>query len=281
MIKKIFITIVIIFFLIMGILINSRFVATKGLITKEYTIINSNLPLGFDGMKILHFSDILYNSNTNQKDIDKIVEECNLIKPDIIIFSGDLVGKNYKLTAKDKQYLITLLKKLDSSYGKYAIIGDNDYNDLVTVKDIYLNSDFNILDNDYDIIYDDDGESIFLGGIASSIEKQADGDAVMNYFNNNKDIDYKIIVLHEPDYIDEIIPKYDINLILGGHSLNGQVNIPLIKNILLQQEAYKYYNNYYKINDTDIFISSGIGVARTNFRFNNKPSINFYRFRIE
>jgi hypothetical protein len=265
----------------MGLLIHSRFVSTKGLVTKEYTIINQNLPTGFEGIKILHFSDILYNNNTYQKDIDKIVEENNLLEPDIIIFSGDLVGNNYQLKAKDKEYLIKVLSALESNYGKYAILGDNDYNDLATVKDIYLNSGFTVLDNDYDIIYNDQNEAIFIGGISSSIEKEADCEAIMNYFNNNADIDYKIIILHEPDYIDNIIPKYDISLILGGHSLNGQINIPLIKNLLLQKEAHKYYKNYYKINNTDIYISSGIGNVNTNFRLNNKPSINFYRLNNE
>ena len=39
----------------------------------------------------------------------------------------------------------------------------------------------------------------------------------------------------------------------------------------------KYYENYYKVNDTDLYVSSGIGESRINFRLFNKPSINFYR----
>ena len=37
------------------------------------------------------------------------------------------------------------------------------------------------------------------------------------------------------------------------------------------------YENYYKVNDTDLYVSSGIGESRINFRLFNKPSINFYR----
>ena len=35
-----------------------------------------------------------------------------------------------------------------------------------------------------------------------------------------------------------------------------------------------YFNT---LNETDLYISSGIGVSRINFRLFNKPSINFYR----
>ncbi len=281
MLKKIFIIIVSLFLLVMGVLVHSRFVSTKGLITKEYSLQDNSLPTSFNTLKIVHFSDILYSANTNHKDIEKIEEEIKLINPKLIVFTGDLVSNNYKLKAKDKEYLINILSNLDAAYGKYAILGDSDYSDLATVKDIYLNSGFQVLDNDYDIIYTKDKESIFLGGISSSIQKDADIDAVMSYFDNNNDIDYKIILLHEPDYLDNIIPKYNINLILAGHSLNGQINIPLIKNIFLQDQAKKYYKNYYKINNTNIYISSGIGVVKSNFRLNNKPSINFYRLKNE
>ena len=36
------------------------------------------------------------------------------------------------------------------------------------------------------------------------------------------------------------------------------------------------YENYYKVNDTDLYVSSGIGESRINFRLFNKPAINFY-----
>lgn len=277
MLKKIFTTTVILFLIIMGLLMYSSLLATKGLKTKETIIINNKLPESFNNLKILHFSDILYSKNSNKKDLDKLVKEIKLINPDLIIFTGDLINKNYKITAKDKQYLIYILNNINTPYGKYAILGDNDYSDLATVKDIYLNSNVHILDNEYDIIYSDNNDSIFLGGISSYNKKEADIDKVMNYFNDNTDIDYKIILLHEPDYIDKIIPKYNINLILGGHSLNGQINIPIIKNIFLQKGSKKYYKNYYKIKDTDIYISNGIGTYKSNFRLNNKPSISLYR----
>ena len=103
--------------------------------------------------------------------------------------------------------------------------------------------------------------------------------ANINLLDEYQDISYKIILVHEGDYIDDILEVIpDTNMILAGHSLNGSVNVPFIKNIILPNGSKKYNKPYYKVNDTDIYISNGIGVDRVNFRLFNTPSINFYRF---
>ena len=133
------------------------------------------------------------------------------------------------------------------------------------------------MQNTYDIIYGKNNDKIFIGGTDTYSYNKADIDKTMEYFKNNDDINYKIILTHEPDYTDTILSKYNINLILSGHSHNGQINIPYIKNIFLPYGSKKYYENYYKINNTDLYLSSGIGESRINLRLFNKPSINFYR----
>ena len=91
---------------------------------------------------------------------------------------------------------------------------------------------------------------------------------------------YKILLTHFPDNIDTILnTNNNINLILSGHSLNGSINIPYLKKLFLPPNAKKYYEPYYKINNTNIYISNGIGVDKINFRLFNHPSINFYRIK--
>ena len=148
------------------------------------------------------------------------------------------------------------------------------------IKNIYIQSNFTLLDNDYSIIYNESNEKIFIGGVSSYTYEKADINKTMEYFNNNADISYKIIMVHEGDYVDSILNNYsDINLILGGHSINGSINIPLVKRTLLPKYATKYYNKYYKVLKSDIYISNGIGVNNINFRLFNVPSINFYRLK--
>ena len=56
-----------------------------------------------------------------------------------------------------------------------------------------------------------------------------------------------------------------------------EVNLPIYGPIIKFEHAKKYYKPYYKIDNTDLYISSGIGTTDFNFRFLNKPSFNFYR----
>lgn len=259
-------------------LLSARYLGTRGLITKEYKIETKEIPSSFDGLKIVHFSDLHYLRVTNKETLQKVVEEINLINPDIVFFTGDLIDKDFNLNSKEKTELIKQLKNINSKYGKYSIIGNHDIvKEENELKNIFEESNFNLLQNSYDVIYGNENDKIFIGGTDTYSYGKANINKTMQYFHNNEDIDYKIILTHEPDYTDIILNNYDIDLILSGHSHNGQINIPFIKNIFLPFGSKKYYENYYKVNNTELYISSGIGQSRINMRLFNKPSINFYR----
>ena len=259
------------------ILIYGRYIGTDGLTTKEYTI-NTKIDDSFNNLKIVHFSDLHYLRVNGKEKLEEVVKEINTINPDIVFFTGDLIDKDYKLNNKNKEILINLLKEINSKYGKYAVIGNHDYlKDEELIKEIYSSSNFKLLKNEYDINYGENNDKIFIGGLDTYSFNKSDINKVMEYFNTNEDINYKIILVHEPDYIDTINKNYNVNLVLSGHSHNGQINIPYIKNYLLPKGCKKYYENYYKVDNTDLYISSGIGLSRINFRMFNPPSINFYR----
>lgn len=260
------------------IIIYARYIGTMGLTTKEYTIIDKNIPEGFDGLKIVHFSDIHYNRAITLKKIESIVKEINLIKPDIVVFTGDLLDKDAILTNTDYDELGKILKKINAPSGKYAILGNHDYEkEEENAIKILKNSNFTYLENTYDIIYDKYGNKVFIGGIGSVIQNKDDIDKTLNSLSNKDNISYKIILIHEPDIADEIATGYKINLILAGHSHGGQIRLPLIGALYTPSYAKKYQNEYYKINDCNLYISTGIGVSTINYRLWDKPSINFYR----
>lgn len=268
-ILKIFITMLI---LIILLLLYSRFIGTIGLNTKEYTIEDNNISNDFDGIKIVHFSDMHYKRMITKDRIDKIINEINLINPDIVIFTGDLIDQDSEINEDDITYLKKVLSKINAKYGKYSVIGNHDYSiDIEILRSIYKESNFNLLENSYDIIYGKDNNKLYIGGISTG----AFSDIVLNKMKYDEE-SYKIIILHEPDYTDEII-SLNPNLILGGHSHNGQVNIPYLKKYFVPTGSKKYYDEHYLVNNTNLYISSGIGVSRYNFRLFNHPSINFYR----
>ena len=207
-------------------------------------------------------------------DIKKIVKMSNERKPDIIVFTGDLISKDYKLSSKEQEKLTQELKKLTYTLGKYSILGDEDQETLST---IYNQSDFTLLNNEYDLIYKDENNPILLVGL-NSIKKNQNIENAYAYFKeqtHNSNI-YTITMLHEPDVVDNI--TYNTDLYLAGHSHNGDIQIPIVNHPIIRHEnAIKYNKEYYKINNSDLYISSGLGTNKVSIRLFCRPSINFFR----
>lgn len=279
--KKIIIFFIFNILIICGVLVYSRYIGTSGLKVREYKIVNNNFNDNYYGLKIIHISDIHYGRITFDKELKKLVKKVNDLKPDIVVFTGDLIDKDTKLTTEQADKISSILSKIDSNIGKYAINGNHDYKfdnwDL-----IIENSGFTNLNDKYDLIYKDESNFILISGVSTNYygktsinEKMKDTE---DYLKNNKPI-YSILLMHEPDYIDEINLK-NYNLVLAGHSHNGQVRLPYLGTIkqILPKGCKKYYKEHYKVKDTDLYISGGIGTSVMNFRLFNKPSFNLYRF---
>ena len=95
-----------------------RFLGTSFIKTEEKYLYD-NIPHSFNGLKVLQISDLMYGSTINDSDLEKISNEVKMINPDIIFFTGDLVGNNYNLIKKDN--IESFLTNLSAPYGKYAI----------------------------------------------------------------------------------------------------------------------------------------------------------------
>lgn len=256
----------------------ARYISTSGIIVNEIKVVKSSLPESFNGLKVVHLSDIHYGKTINKNKLIKIVEKINLINPDIVVFTGDLIDKDIKITDNTINNIYKILNKIDSKYGNYSIKGNHDYN-----SDSYLeimeNGNFKVLENNYDLIYNEKKDYIYIGGLSSSIKTNINYEKTLEYFNietNNKDI-FKLMLMHEPDNIDNVLEYQSIDLAFAGHSHGGQIRLPYFGSLMKVKDAKKYPNSYYKINDTDLYVSYGLGTTTYPFRFFNKPSINFYR----
>ena len=239
---------------IFSILCFSMFIGAKYLVEKEVKITNDKLPNSFHGIKIVQFSDLLYPS-FNEKDLDNLKNKINELKPDIIVFTGNVKRLDYELTKNDISILSKFFNSLESSINKYAVYGTNDKNFL----DILENS-FIILDNKESIIYNKEIENIKIIGFNSNnvdTSKISDGS------------NYNICLINNPDNINKI--KDVCDLTLAGNTLGGEIKIPFYKGILTNN---KYYKDYYQ--EYNMYISNGIG-NNYKVRLFNQPSISLYR----
>ena len=251
--KKLLIIVLSILLCFVLIIIYSRYKATSGLKIYEYKITDSNLPDSFHGIKVVQFSDLYYGNTVDLKYLERIISSINDLKPDVVIFTGDFTDKEIDIDTKNR--IIQLLNSINSTIGKYAISGDID--DINLFNDIFSSSGFiNLNDKTMDVFYK--------------------GDIPITIGNEDKSSDlFNILVLHKPDDFDNYSNKF--NLVLAGHSLNGQINIPVLRRLFFRDGSKKYNKSYYDIDGTPFFISNGIGTTNFKFRFNNTPSVSLYR----
>ena len=273
--KKIIITLIIIMFIFLLIILYSYFMGSSNLKVKEYSIKNSDISDEFYGLKIIHISDIHYGYHFNKEKLKKVVMKINELKPDIVVLTGDLI--NNEISNIQEEEMKEELSKIEVSIGKYAIKGNHDYN-FQNWEYIIESCGFINLNDDYNIIHGNNS-NIMISGVSTNLYGENNINdklsASKEYLENNN-INYKILLMHEPDYVNDINDlSYD--LILAGHSHNGQIRIPFIGAIYTPKGAKQYYKEYYRINNNDMYISSGLGNTVINLRLSNQPSINFYR----
>lgn len=271
--KRIFKTLIIIFVFTLSFLLYNYFITTTGLSVNEKRITTDRIPESFNGVKIIQFSDLHYGSNIFIDDVKSLVKKINERHPDIIVFTGDLIEEKYNIKNEEQEKLIKELSKLDAELGKYAVSGDEDKENFNT---IFLQSGFTLLDDSNDLIYKDSNYPILITGISS---KNKDIKKAFSYYEqegSNKDI-FNILLMHEADVIDEIIKSYNVDIAFSGGNLNGMIYIPKVGGLVTRKNAKKYTKSYYKIKNTKLFISSGVGTDNIGIRLFTRQSINFIR----
>ena len=271
----------IIFILILsiGLIMYSRYLGTKGLIVKEYRIADEKIPYNFSGIKIVHFSDLLYKSTVNLDDVKKMVKRINELKPDLVLFTGGLVSKGKSLSDEEAQELSSVLKEIDYTIGKFAVKGDEDGDEFSIVMS---DSGFEVLNNSGVFVYNKALTPIYVAGLASSISDAINVESAFELVDAdaNKDAYFKILLMHEGDSATSVLKsRDDVDLILAGNSLNGSVVLPFYGGLFESRGSTKYKKPFYEVNGTLIYVSSGLGTKDINYRFNNKPSFNFYRLK--
>lgn len=260
---KIIILIIVLFILFFFI---NKYINTGIIKVSEHRIINEKIPDNFNGIKIIQVSDIKYGSNINNDDIKKLVKIINERKPDIVLYTGNLIDDEYKLDSKEREKIINNLQKIDASLGKYAVYGDEDKEDFMTIMN---QSGFTILNNSKDLIYNEGNTPITLVGL--DIYSKSNLNEAFKDINNSF---YTIVIANSDYYVDDLI-KFKPNLVLVGGNSNGYIRLPGIGGLI--RGEHKYTNPYYEKEGIKIYVSSGIGTDNIGIRFNNLPSINFFR----
>ena len=82
-----------------------------------------------------------------------------------------------------------------------------------------------------------------------------------------------VLLLHEPDLVDETSLDPRIALQLSGHTHGGQVLMPGKPPIVTPHLGKKYNQGLFRVNDTWLYTNRGLGVISVPLRYNCPPEI--------
>lgn len=255
----------------------------------DFRVINqkvnfSHLPEAFEGFRIVQISDAHLGSfYHNYAAVAEVFDMVNNLRPDLIVFSGDMVN-NY---ADEVDGWEPYFSKLNAPFGKYAILGNHDYGDYVSwpskaAKEANLrelvekveSTGFKMLLNS-NVTISKAGEEISLIGVENwghgRFSKYGDLEQAMRGANPP----FKILLSHDPSHWDEqVIRKTDIALTMSGHTHGMQFGIE-VPGIKWSPAQYRYprWGGLYKAGNQQLYVNRGFGYIGFPGRVGISPEI--------
>lgn len=247
--------------------------------TKHSRIVRStelsfdNLPPQFDGLRIVHLSDIHAGNTIVTGDIEEIVRETNALNPDIIVITGDIGDGIPEKVSR----ILEPMRGLKSTYGVFYVTGNHEHgwDGKGWVKAV-TQLGFRFLDNEHQYIEDHGAKIAICGAIDYRGDRRVPGwksDPAKALKDIPADV-FKLMLVHQPNSI-EISFEHGADLVLAGHTHGGQ----FWPACCIVDAIYKYARGLYKNGSQYAFVSCGTGYWGPAFRFGIPPEIGLHIIR--
>lgn len=246
----------------------------------RYKIVSPLLPEEFDGLRIIHLSDL--HNKVFGKDNSPLIELIEKEKPDLIFMTGDMISHD----APNIPEYLKLTKKLAEIAPLYYVNGNHELSDLDSDAFEYIAQKLETygavcLDNASADI--ERGENrIRLCGLCYTAEyyrgvreykhgwKAFMLTDMINYLGLKDPDIYTILLAHNPLDFD-VHAEWGADLSLGGHVHGGLIRFPVINGILSPERRLmpKYKEGVYRTGNSFLIANRGLG----RFRIHNPPEI--------
>ncbi len=263
-----------------------------------------NVPPAFKGLKIVHISDIHSGSFLDKKAVMAGVEKIMQEKPDVILFTGDLVNDR----ATEMADYMDVFNKLKAPMGVYSTLGNHDYGDYIAwpdrdeahrekerladkkiatplqlqnledLKKVHADLGWRLLMNEH-VALEKNDQSIALIGIENWSDKARfpkHGRMDLAHASTEK-YPFKILMSHDPSHWDAQVKKEypDVDLMLSGHTHGMQfgLEIPGFKWSPVQY-MYKQWAGVYEDGKQKLNVNRGFGFIGYPGRVGVLPEIS-------
>lgn len=269
------------------------FVGRNSYAVKKVDITARNLPENFDGYQIAQISDLhLESFRHRRKSLERSFIKLNSLRPDLAVFTGDLVTS----TAAEIDGFEDILPVLQAPDGVISILGNHDYcyyhrwsdesqrlMSLKRVIDSERAAGWNLLLNQ-NVSVCRGTDSLSIIGVENT--------SASKYFQSSGDLkkamvgaggDFRILLTHDPTHWDmEVKDKTDIDLTLSGHTHALQFSLfgwsP--SRLFFKEFRGLYMNDAAKGKATGkpqyLYVNIGMGETGIPVRIGTRPEITLF-----
>ncbi|MBQ8687100.1 MAG: metallophosphoesterase [Ruminococcus sp.] len=265
--------------LLIGILfLADSLIESRLLLTQKADISLPTLPRSFHGIRIMQISDL--HHRVFGKDNSRITARAKLLRPDIIVITGDLVSRDQR----DFTAIGRFCRNLTEIAPVYFTPGNHELDLPPKVLETYLKTlraaGVSVLWNDSVQLHRNEAV-ISLTGAALDISVYHNGKhryGNLNPFSSEEITkqlggrsECTILLAHNP-LIASAYAQWNADLVLSGHVHGGVVRLPFIGGLLSPERQFfpRYAKGIYMIHHTVLYVSTGLG----KFRFWNPPEVN-------
>ena len=268
------------------VLLYGAFVGVRQLEVRHVEFASKDLPVAFDGYRIVQFSDAHVGALTGwrRQILQRAVDSINAQHGDIIVFTGDLQNKLPTEIGRHQQ----MLSRLKAKDGVYAVLGNHDYSMYIDcdscqweqnrqeVIALEEKAGWKVLLNSHSIIRRG-GDSIVIAGMENDGEDRFPqlGD-INRTLHGISQQSFVVMLEHAPTaWQRKILPESHCQLTLSGHTHGGQFSL-----FGYSPSAFRYNENcgMCYVDDRAINVSAGLGGV-IPIRFGVPPEITVITLR--
>lgn len=225
-------------------------------------------------LNIVLISDLHLGAIGSESRLEKIVEQINALKPDVVCIAGDFFDTDFA-SILDPEAALQTLRKLQPTFGTYACLGNHDAGKTNGQMVSFLKkANIRLLNDAYTVI---DDRLVLVGRLDRSPiggygeEKRQE----LSEFFTRDSPDLPVIVMdHNPANVDSYTTEAD--LILCGHTHQGQVFPGNLITSLMYTVDYGYYQK--NAESPHVIVTSGVGYWGMPMRVGTNCEIVTIRF---
>lgn len=237
---------------------------------------SKKLPVSFIGLKIVHLSD-LHNKEFG-KNQRVLLNKIRLERPDIIVFTGDLVdSRRY-----NEEPSLELMEECVKIAPVFYVTGNHEErtgksNELSQKLkklnvNVLKNSSYKIKKGKSSIYILGIDDPTFYRGIGDD-RKRIDLEIQKSLKDVNEN-SFKILLSHRPEQF-LVYSNKKMDIVFSGHAHGGQVRLPFIGGLIAPNQGFnpKYTSGKYEMNNSVMIVSRGLGNSLAPIRIFNRPEI--------